>query len=171
MARNLNKPDGNGVGHNGGMSEETFFRHLAAIVAATGPRDAAAAVLRSVRKQARGDGVDLGKLDQMIKMSTWDPEEIRSHFETLQRYAAWMKMPIGTQLDLFEGIPMAARPGFDWKAKGFHAATTKMGVPGTPPADCPPDQMQAWLEGWNEGQVKNAPKPLPANDNTLHVVQ
>lgn len=172
MARNINKPETNGgIGHNGGgASEETFFKHLGLIVAANGPRDAAAAVVRSARKAARGDGVDLGKLDQMIKMSTWEPEEIRDHFARLHQYAAWMKMPVGSQLDMFEGIPMATRPGFDWKSRGFMAATTKKGVPGVPPPDCPADQMQAWMEGWSEGQAKNAPaQSPPAND--LHVVQ
>jgi ribosome modulation factor len=172
VARSINKPD-NGIGHNGGVSEETFFQHLQAVVAATAPRDVAAANLRAVRKKARGDGVDLGKMDAMIKMSTWEPEAVRDHFLVLHRYAAWMQMPIGAQLDLFEGMPMAAKPALDWHAKGFHAATTKMGVPGTPPDDCPADQVQAWMTGWSEGQAKNAAPLGAANDNNpnLHVVQ
>lgn len=136
--------------------EATFYRHVRAIVAANAKLDEAKAARNAVRKLARADGIELGALDRIIKMADWDASEIRDHFATEQRYAELMNLPVGTQLDLLDGVPEAARPDIDWKAKGFTAAMTNKGEFAKAPDNCPPDQVQNYLAGVHEAHEKIA---------------
>lgn len=160
MARKLKEAtpeDEAGAGHN--LTDDAFYEHTQAIVKANAALEVARANRQAVRKLAKAAGVELGILDAKLKMAEWEPSEIRSHYATDARYAELLRLPVGTQLDLLEGVPEAARPDIDWQSRGFLAATTKLGVPGQPPADVPADQVQNWMQGWQEGQEKNA-RPL-----------
>jgi hypothetical protein len=165
LAQSINaEPNGSGksappAGHNG-PTQEKIHQHARAIIAANLKVQEAQAARQSVRKLAKADGVELGKLDTIISMMDWEPGEVRAHFKTLIDYAVWFELPIGTQVDLFAGVPDAAKPALDWESKGYQAAVTGKGVQGKAPEDCPADCIQAWLTGWNRGQEKNAPKKL-----------
>ena len=147
------------AGHNG-PTEETFLKHVRTIIAANLKVEEAKAARNAVRKLAKAEGIELRKLDAIVTMADWEPGEVRDHFSTLQRYAVWMGLPVGTQVDLFEGVPEIAKQGLDWEAKGLLAATTGKGAHGKPPSECPPDQIDNWMKGWHRGQEKNAPAKL-----------
>lgn len=112
------------------------------------------------RKQMKADGVVLGELDATLKLMDWGPAEIREHFDTKQRYARAARLPIGSQIDLLSDSNDDEVATTDWRFAGFAAATTGKGVFGVPPDSCPPEMHQAWLEGWHDGQVRNAPSKL-----------
>jgi hypothetical protein len=166
MARSITDGVGNGetpgLGHNG-PSEEEFLLHMRAIINAQAKVDIAKVGVKQARKLAKSAGIELKKLDAIVTMADWGPDEVRAHFATLNQYAIWMGLPIGTQPDFFDGVPEAAKPSVDWRARGYVAATTGKGAVGTPPEDCPPDQVQSWMAGWHDGQAKIASEMPSAN--------
>lgn len=143
-----------------GPTQDEFLAWVRELVKAEEALENAKSARRRVRKQAKAAGIELGYADATTKMTEWAPSEVREHFRVMQQYAEWMKLPVGTQLDLFGGIPEAALPDLDFKAAGFAAATTGRGAPGEPPNSVPADQVQNWMAGWHEGQAFNAPSPL-----------
>lgn len=149
--------EGAPANHNGGNDEATFIHYVQAIVKAQAVVDEAKAAWKSVRKLAKAAGIELKKLDAIVTMTEWEPGEVRDHFATLNRYALWMGLPIGTQSDLFAEVPQAARESIDWEARGFAAAMTNKGAfAGSPPSDCPPDRIQDWQRGVNRCTEKLA---------------
>lgn len=151
-----------GLGHNG-LTEDVFLVNMRAIINAQAKVDLAKAGLKEARKLAKAAGIELKQLDAVIAMADWGPDEVRDHFATRNQYAIWMGLPVGTQPDFFAGVPDAAKPSVDWRSRGYVAATTGKGAVGKPPEDCPPDQVQAWMEGWHDGQKKIAGEMTPAN--------
>lgn len=162
MAKGLSAPAGKpgaSVGDNS-LDTDTFRIHLRKIVAQKAVVDAEKVKLNALREDARHVGVKLGKLDKAVKRGSWTPEEVREDIEEDIQYAKWVgSIPEGVQLDLLDGVPLPARTEIDWYHRGLTAATTGTGVVGTPPDECPADQVQTWMRGWNDGQEKNA-KPL-----------
>ena len=146
-----------GLGHNVDHEEATFLRHVRAIVTAQAIVEDAKNGLKSVRKLAKADGIELKKLDAVVTTTEWSPGEIRDHFGTLNRYALWMGLPVGTQADLFADVPEASRESVDWEARGYCAALTNKGAfAGKPPSECPPDRITDWQRGVNRATEKIA---------------
>jgi hypothetical protein len=143
------------AGHNG-PDEAVFLKHVRVLIAAQAALDEAKSARSAVRKLAKADGIELKKLDAVVTMSQWEPGEVREHFMTLNQYAAWMGLPVGTQTDLFAGVAEAALPALNWEHKGYTAAITDKGSYGTPPSDCPPEAHQAWMIGVHKAQAKIA---------------
>lgn len=151
-----------GIGDNG-PDEATFLGHVRACIAADEALANAKSARSAVRKRAKADGIELKQLDAVVTMSDWSPAEVRDHFATRQRYALWLGLPLGTQVDLFENVPEAAKPALDWRAMGYVAATTGKGAHGKAPDNCPADCVQEWLTGWHEGQAKIGGELGPVN--------
>ena len=146
-----------GPGHNAPDEEATFLRHVRAIARANSALEEAKAARQAVRKLAKADGIELKQLDAVLVMTDWEPGEIRDHFAIRSRYALWLGLPIGTQLDFFDAVPLAAREEIDWEARGFAAALVNRGAYADEiPADCPPDRIQAWQTGVNKAHDKIA---------------
>jgi hypothetical protein len=144
-----------GIGDNG-PDEACFLKHVRACVLADEKLAEAKSARSKIRKLAKADGIELKVADAVITMGQWEPGEIREHFATRARYAIWMGLPIGTQTDLFDGVPEAATPDLDWKAKGYTAAVTGKGAYAEAPENCPPDQIQNYLAGVHDGHAKIA---------------
>ncbi len=168
MAKSINEPSGGGgpppAGHNQ-VDQDTFLSFVRQITAEQAKVEAAKSGLKSVRKQAKASGIELGHLDAVVRMSEWSIEEVREHYALSTRYAIWLGLPLGEQADLFADENAApAKPtdkAAEWDAKGFMAATTGKGVFGDgPPAECPPEHHQDWLHGVERGTARNAPKKL-----------
>ena len=115
---------------------------------------------QAIRKEAKLAGLTLGTLDAMIKLLDMTPQEQREHFAERQRYAAALRMPLGTQLDLMAHATDTEVQQQDAYARGFASATTGKGVPGVPPEEISPIYHQDWMRGWSDGQVANAPGQL-----------
>lgn len=72
------------------------------------------------RKQLKAQGVELGKLDTILKMAEWDRQEVRDHFAILDRYAIWMGLPVGAQAELF-GADDHEKRAREWHGAGMTA--------------------------------------------------
>jgi hypothetical protein len=166
MAANLSKDDARTpmTEEGSGLTKEAFTDWKRQIIIANEACDIANASRKAIRKRARGAGVVLKAMDAMITMSTWEPAEVREHFETEHQYAVWTELPghkqLADQLDLFADIDPDEMSEDDWESKGYLAATSGLGVPCEAPEDCPGDRVQAWTRGWHRGMVKNAPAKL-----------
>jgi len=106
------------------------------------------------RKTIKANGVMLGEFDEIIKMLDRPREEVKESFAIRERYARMMKLPVGTQTDMFEddGTRKQAKPEM-----GHHIAFSKgyqAGVLGKE-AKVPEESLdfnQDWMKGWKAGQ-------------------
>lgn len=149
------------VGHNG-LTDETFAQYVNELAKIEAKLEGVKAERRAARKRAKAAGIELGHMDAVVRMSDWSQEEVRNHFATQAQYAAWMGLPLGTQVDLFakEVGGKASEPhGAEyWNSKGY-AAGLRGDLP-TPPAECHPEHHPDFKHGWDKGQAKLAPKKL-----------
>lgn len=151
------------VGDNSDAEADLIRQHAKAIIAQRQVIQSAQKVLGRLRKEAKADGLTLGTLDAMIRLLEMSPDEQRVFFSEHHTYAEALHIahvPVGSQLDLLDANLDPEVRSRDWRARGFSAATTGKGVPGVPPAECPPEHHQDWLSGWNDGQAVNAPARL-----------
>lgn len=147
-----------GPGDN--LTEETIREYARKIIRINEEAKKVGAARAAIRKQAKAAGITLGHLDAMIRLLDMTPQEQREHFAERQRYAAALRMPIGTQLDLMAHATDTEVQQQDAYARGFAAATTGKGAPGVPPEEISPIYHQDWLRGWGDGQAENAPGQL-----------
>lgn len=155
------------VGHN--VSEESVIRvYVADMVALKAEQKALAEKIKARRKQLKADmgvvDVNLGELDQVIKMSSWTPDDVRESFDRRQRYASFLGLPIGTQGSLFDDprVPEVEQQRAKWRARGFSDGVKGIGWPESPPKECHQDSAQAYGEGWQAGQAQLAEDRLAA---------
>jgi hypothetical protein len=170
MARELSDDDRDlplGDDTTNGVSKDVFRRHLKRMIEADGKRDLTLADRKTIRKEAKAAGIELGHADQIIEMLAWEPQEIRDFIETLLKYMDLAELlpqaDPDRQIDLFPEMEPTERAKADWNLRGFLAGTTGKGAAGKPPADCPPERMQDWMEGWHRSQEANAAKLRPVN--------
>jgi hypothetical protein len=103
---------------------------------------------KGIRKKWKSEGIELGLLDAALKMAEWDRAEVRAHFDTGRRYAEWLGLPIGAQADLFKSAGDDAVLKSEWF--GLGRVASRLGKPGKPPEECPPEYHQAFMAGFNE---------------------
>lgn len=162
MAR---RAGGEDEGDNGPaiLSDDEVAGWLRRLLEARAVLAAAKAVHDEVRAKARGEGIKLRQMDQIMKMMDWETDEVRDHFATSVRYAKLAALPIGHQFDLFDEaaedpIPTLVRDKQLAHDAGYRAGLS--GKPGTPPEEIAGEFIQDWQAGWNDGQAKNAPRKL-----------
>lgn len=105
------------------------------------------------RKGLKAKGITLGVLDEQIRMLDWSPEEVKAHFAERNWYAEAMRFPVGSQLEFFgtEATPEPVREQLKWKNIGVKDGLAGKGWANEPPDGCPPDCIQSYGEGWEEG--------------------
>ena len=105
---------------------------------------------KKARKEIKAMGFNLGDLDATMRMMDWGRDEVMEHFERRERYARWVKLPVGAQSNMFEGDePKSESAGELVFAKAYQA-----GIQGKSP-ECPEqylDHSQDWAKGWKAGQ-------------------
>ncbi len=148
-----------GPGHNSvGCDQPTFHRHIALI----GNKRATLKVAREQHKKARqaakADGILLKDLDRALELADMTGEEQRQYLNTQAAYLQWLKVPLGSQMSMFEapdfmGDEEAIKAEADELAagKGFFA-----GLNGVDESDNPHEANnptgQAWIKGYREGE-------------------
>jgi ribosome modulation factor len=170
MARELSDDDRDlplGDDTTNGVSKDVFRRHLTRLIQADNRRDISLAERKTIRKEAKAAGIELGHIDQIIEMLAWEPQEIRDFIETLLKYMDLAELlphaDPDRQLELFPEMEPTERAKADWNLRGFLAGTTGKGVAGKPPSECPAERMQDWMEGWHRSQEANAAKLHPVS--------
>jgi|GEM_PF-4987682 len=139
------------VGDNIGVTREKFMENLAIALKDNQERDAVKARRSANRKHAKADGIDLGKMDEAIKMSEWSPSEIADHFAKQFAYLGYMSVDVGTQFDMFNGPQAQPKAPLDYYPAGLYAGI--QGKPCEPPAELTGNDRQRWIAGWHEGQA------------------
>ena len=106
------------------------------------------------RKTIKARGIMLGQFDETIRLLDRPRSEVKEAFALAEQYARWMKLPFGTQSDLFndDGTRKETTEEDDADiafAKGFQ--TGVVGGSAEVPEEYLPNN-QKWLEGYNAGQ-------------------
>lgn len=145
-------------------SEALVLLHLQRIVAAEKKKDEAVNALRTTRKAAKSDGVDLSVLDMVRGLGKQDEHELTHGYNQLVTYSKFLSLPVYSQLGLFDP-PIPSEDDILDIATGKGLRAGKLGQdqgsnpyePGTPAG-------QAWLEGYHQGQkiiLEAGIKPIP----------
>lgn len=138
------------------LRSETFLEFVNQIIEQQAAVDVEKDKLKTLRKKAKAEGIVLGDLDAVVRMSEWGRNEVREHFANRQRYAAWLGLPTGTQGDFFKPVdtsdPKVAAS--EWEQKGVTAGL--LGKDATAPEECPGEHVQAFLKGHATGQKRLA---------------
>jgi hypothetical protein len=78
-----------------------FLKHYRDIRRLKDDRDDAAMALARAKKAAKNEGIDLDALKMLEKLSALDLDEAELQLKNLRMYAAWIELPLGSQLDMF----------------------------------------------------------------------
>ena len=88
-----------------------------------------------------------------MKMMDWDRDEVNEQFDRRIQYARWVKLPIGSQANMF-GDENASEPSKETAGDLVFAKAYQAGIQGKSP-ECPEeylDHNQDWSKGWKAGQ-------------------
>lgn len=142
--------------HN--VPPEVFLRHYREIRdAKSAHADTSMAVARA-KKAAKGAGIDLDALKLLERLADLDSDEAEMQMRHLRTYAAWIGLPVGSQLSMFsEPAPAAA----DAKAAAEHrewaagdaglAAGRKGDERDDNPHEAGSAEHAAWARSWAKG--------------------
>lgn len=133
-------------------SEGLVLLHLQKIVAAEKKKDEAVNALRTARKAAKTDGVDLSVLDMVRSLGKLDEHELTHGYNQLVTYSQFLSVPVYNQLSLFDP-PNPSEDDIIDIASGKGLRAGKLGQDqGSSPYEPGSAAGQAWLEGWHQGQ-------------------
>jgi hypothetical protein len=126
-----------------------FFHHLDACAAARAKTKAAREDERRLRKLAKADGIKLRNLDFALRINDTDNEAIVvDELAAMQRIAAWMGLPVGTQADL----GLDREPAVD-RAEREGAAAGRKGRDRDAPYEIDTEAAQAWLKAYDRARA------------------
>ncbi len=131
------------------VSPELLFLYIQKLTKATEVKDKAVADIRNLRKQAKGDGVDMKALDAAMTFYGMDDDKRFSYFRNLDAYMRYLRTPTGTQFGLFEAeLPL---PNDKAYADGKFAGQMGKSLSDNP-HDMNTDAGQEWTRGYHDGQ-------------------
>lgn len=131
------------AGHN--VTEEVFLKAASEMAALAAERTEINQRISARRKQFKANGIELGKMDLVLKMAEWDRGEVREHFDTEIRYARWMNLPVGTQPSMFDGMADDEIQAREWFDTGL--SHRRAGKARSLPDHCP----EAWIQFYDRG--------------------
>lgn len=137
-----------GPGHNSDVERKAFIEALSLRIIDDQKLETARKSRTANGKKIKASGIEVGDLDQIIKMMGWTPKEIAEYFGRKLRYLGYANVKHGTQFDLFnEKAPVSGQADYRWAGlmAGLEGKIPK------PPANLFQDQAQTWMEGWHEG--------------------
>lgn len=105
------------------------------------------------RKGLKAQGINLGNLDSLVRMLEWTPEEVKSDFAERQWYAEAMRLPVGSQLEMWgtEATPEPVKDQLKWFNVGYKSGLAGIGWPDEAPDGCPPECVQEYAKGHEQG--------------------
>ncbi|WP_156367768.1 hypothetical protein [Brevundimonas sp. Leaf363] len=139
---------------NGMPSHDDIRMAAHEMVALLEKRKKIAAEISAYRKGAKAKGITLGVLDEQVRLLEWTPEEVKKFYAERDWYAEAMAHPIGSQLELYgtEATPDPVREQLKWRQIGVKHGLAGKGWASEAPKECPPDCVQSYGEGHEEGQ-------------------
>lgn len=152
------------------VSEGLVLLHLRKIKEAEKKKDEAVNALRTARKAAKADGVDLPTLDYVRGLDKLGDHERVHGFNQVVTYSGFLSVPLYSQLSLFDPPNPDENDVIDIAyARGLRAG--KQGHDQVSPYDPASPASQEWLKGWHDGQeiiLKAGITPIPEEKATAH---
>jgi len=113
--------------------------------------------VNSILDQAQAAGFKKGEIRELLKDTAvkGTRKDLREVEERRSRFREYLGLPVGTQGDLLDRMPEAAKDELDWRGHGYTAGL-RADKPDPKEAGVPERFHQAWLEEWHRGQEKNA---------------
>lgn len=147
--------------HNGGVTDTVFFHHLKALTDLEKQEMTIKAKKSAAKKAAEDDGVNWADMKYAAKQNHRPLAEQLEEYNRRLTYLKFFKLPMAAQMDFIDpnlsdttGLTDEQREE-NWKSQGFQA-----GVLAVNRDTCPHDPNSVagrfWLQGYEEGQAKNA---------------
>lgn len=150
-------PSAAAIGHNSTLYTDTerqslYLSHLRKIQAQRARVDAEKKVEKTLRKDARNDGIVLADIDfGLICRKTDDETLIPAQQARLNEIMRWLGLPVGTQAEFdFASDKLLDRARREGGASGWGALSR------TPPYDAGTPEEQEWLKAYDEAQAQAA---------------
>ena len=153
-------------GHNGGLDAGIFLRWVQRLNQHEEKGDKLKLELKAwrterklLRKEAGGDQIVLGELDEALEDLKTEQVDLLAREERRRQYHEWLGIPLTVQGEL----PMASMNDAEADAKRWFArgdSDGRLGKVRQQPAGCPPEHIQDYLKGWDAGQallLQNSP--------------
>lgn len=109
---------------------------------------------KRLRKEIKAAGVNLGDMDAVMRMMDWGRDEVRETFDRRTQYARWLKLPVGSQTEMFTDDTANSETGTEGQGDVVFSKAYQAGVKGADPK-CPEeylDHNQEWVKGYKAGQ-------------------
>ena len=156
-----------------GLAPEDFLKLYRAIKDTKRVKDEASSAHKAARENFKAAGGDLNAMKIVDHLQGLDDAEAELRMRETLRYAAWLGLEIGTQIDMFGDAPQVdltasvASQHREWEAE---QAGYKAGKAGEPIDNCPHSggspYFVRWRQGWNDGQAALAATLKPNDDET-----
>lgn len=114
-------------------------------------------VVNSILDQAQAAGFKKGEIRDLLKDSAvkGTRKDLREVEERRTRFREYLGLPVGTQGDLLDRMPEAAKDELDWRGHGYTAGL-RADKRDPKEAGVPERFWQAWMQEWDRGQEMNA---------------
>lgn len=148
------KPQGEtapAFGHNR-ADESLFLRHVQSIRMQQAELEKAKGLvktergkLKDIRTLAKSDGIVMRELDEALEALETEHVDLLAREQRRRLYFQWLGLPLEEQAKAFN----RDEAGF-WFQQGSVAG--RLGQERKVPEGVPPDRIQDWLKGWEDGQ-------------------
>lgn len=142
------------------VSPEEFLALYRRIKDTKRAKDEAASAHKASREDFKSKGGDLNALKIVDHLQGLDDAEAELRMRETLRYAAWLGLEIGTQVDLFGGTPqvdLTANVQAQHREWQVEQDGYKAGKAGEPIDNCPHPGGSPfhahWRSGWHDGQA------------------
>lgn len=130
-----------------------LFAVIGKLRAATAKKDEAVSKIRSIRKEAKADGINLTLMDQVMREMRMSPDELISENNLLNEYRAQVRLPAYEPLDLEGAKPRTSEEQLDY----IELEGERAGLRGANAGDCPheidSEPGARWMAGYDKGQA------------------
>jgi ribosome modulation factor/uncharacterized protein (UPF0335 family) len=141
----------NGHNQSGGVSEAAYFECKREIESLERQKDEVVGRLREARKHWKDKGIDLKVFDLTRKLRKYTQPELADQLNKTIAYAKFEKLPVYSQLDIFEQIEVSEED----RLKEARQMGLVAGKSGTDVTKCPwPEETpmgREWLNGHFDG--------------------
>jgi len=159
MPRGKKKDSGNGgeatIGHNSaGLTEDQFFEAKREIESLERQKNSIVGQLREARKSWKGRGLHLKVFDAMRTLTTYTQVELKTRLNDTILYARFLRLPVYSQLDLFEEIGDLTDEDRMYEARSRGLVAGKSGMARESPWPIESPLGLAWLASYDDGASK-----------------
>ncbi len=140
------------------LTRDTFAECFRKIRTAKREADEARGRYQAARKAAKDAGVDMPALALMEQLAKLDEDEVNQRLSAVFRYAGWLELKVGTQLDMFGAEPRTQKAEVEhreWAAEEAGIEAGKAGADRNDENPYPPGSPLhvKWDAGWLKGQA------------------